>query len=72
MMLFDDLRDNEWALVEGLFCSEPARSERRGRPRVEARSVVNAVLWVLSTGEGWSVQTAGPLSVSADLPSSLR
>ncbi|NLA18469.1 transposase [Burkholderia cepacia] len=54
MMLFDDLRDNEWALVEGLFCSEPARSERRGRPRVEARSVVNAVLWVLSTGEGWS------------------
>lgn len=23
-------------------------------PRVEARSVVNAVLWVLSTGEGWS------------------
>lgn len=54
MVLFDDLRDNEWALVEALFCSEPARSERRGRPRVEARSVVNAVLWVLSTGEGWS------------------
>ena len=43
MMLFDDLRDNEWALVESLFCAEPARSERRGRPRVEARSVVNAL-----------------------------
>ena len=41
-------------MVEALFCSEPARSERRGRPRVEARAVVNAVLWVLSTGEGWS------------------
>jgi putative transposase len=54
MMLFDDLRDNEWALVEALFCVEPARSERRGRPRVEARAVVNAVLWVMSTGEGWS------------------
>ena len=53
-MMFDDLRDNEWALVEALFCAEPARSERRGRPRVEARAVVNAVLWVLSTGEGWS------------------
>ncbi|WP_206952613.1 transposase [Trinickia acidisoli] len=53
-MVFDDLRDNEWALVEALFCAEPARSERRGRPRVEARAVVNAVLWVLSTGEGWS------------------
>ena len=24
MMLFDDLRDNEWALVEALFCAEPA------------------------------------------------
>jgi putative transposase len=47
MTLFDDLRDNEWALVEALFCSEPARSERRGRPRVESRAVVNAVLWVL-------------------------
>ncbi len=57
MVLFDNLRVNlrvnEWALVEALFCAEPARSERRGRPRVEARSVVNAVLWVL-TGEGWS------------------
>ena len=52
MMLFDDLKDNEWSLVEALFCAEPARSERRGRPRVEARAVVNAVLWVLSTGEG--------------------
>jgi putative transposase len=54
MMLFDDLKDDEWALVEELFCAEPLRSERRGRPRVEARAVVNAVLWVLSTGEGWS------------------
>src|ERR1700759_1740992 len=54
MMLFDDLRDNEWALVEALFCAEPARSERRGRPRVEAGAVVNAVVWGLSTGEGWA------------------
>lgn len=71
MMLFDDLRDNEWALVEGLFCSEPARSERRGRPRVEARSVVNAVLWVLSTGEGWS-KLPGRYPSPADLPPPLR
>jgi putative transposase len=54
MMVFDDLKDYEWALVETLFSDEPKRSERRGRPRVEARAVVNAVLWVLSTGEGWS------------------
>lgn len=54
MMLFDDLKDHEWELVETLFAEEPQRSERRGRPRVEPRAVVNAVLWVLSTGEGWS------------------
>jgi putative transposase len=54
MMLFDDLKDNEWKLVEDLFCDEPKRSERRGRPRVESRAVVNAVLWVLASGEGWS------------------
>jgi putative transposase len=42
--MFDDLRDNEWALVEASFYAEPARSERRGRPRVEARAVVNAML----------------------------
>ena len=27
MMLFDDLKDNEWALVEALFCAEPAPSQ---------------------------------------------
>jgi putative transposase len=54
MMPFDDLKDNEWALVSALFCDEPKRAERRGRPRVEPRAVVNAVLWVLCTGEGWS------------------
>jgi putative transposase len=54
MMLADDLGDNEWELVEALFCAKPARSERRGRPRAETRAVLNAVLWVLSTGEGWS------------------
>ncbi len=53
-MLFDDLRDDEWALVEALFCAEPARGERRGRRRVDARVVLNAVLWVLTTGQGWS------------------
>jgi putative transposase len=50
MNVFDDLKDNEWALVEALFCAEPATGERRGRPRVEARAVVNAVLWVLASG----------------------
>lgn len=54
MMRTDDLGDNEWELVEALFCAKPARSERRGRPRAETRAVLNAVLWVLATGDGWS------------------
>ena len=53
-MLANDLGDNEWESVEALFCAKPARSERRGRPRADTRAVLNAVLWVLSTGEGWS------------------
>lgn len=52
--MFEDLKDDEWALVEALFFDEPKSSERRGRPRVDPRAVVNAVLWTLSTGEGWS------------------
>jgi putative transposase len=54
MKVFDDLADNEWALIEALFNAEPAASERRGRPRAEARAVVNGVVWVLESGEGWT------------------
>jgi hypothetical protein len=32
MNVFDDLTDNEWALVGALFDAQPATSERRGRP----------------------------------------
>ncbi|MGF7136488.1 putative transposase [Paraburkholderia sp. EB58] len=54
MIQFDDLTDSEWTLIEGLFCNEVVPPERSGRRRVEPRTVVNAVLWALSTGHGWS------------------
>jgi putative transposase len=54
MMPFDDLTDREWALIEGLFRNEMMPRDRAGRPRVQARAVVNAVLWAFSTGHGWS------------------
>jgi transposase len=54
MIQFDDLRDSEWALIEGLFCHEAVAPDRSGRRRVEPRAVVNAVLWALQTGHGWS------------------
>ncbi|WP_181969901.1 transposase [Paraburkholderia sp. DHOC27] len=54
MTAFDDLSDNEWALIEGLFFMESMPPARAGRPRADTRTVVNAVLWALSTGRGWA------------------
>ncbi|MGF6786116.1 transposase [Paraburkholderia sp. 35.1] len=50
-MAVEDLTDDEWALIEQLFYEEPTQSAPRGRRRIEARAVVNAVLWLLSTGK---------------------
>jgi transposase len=54
-MFFDELSNDEWALLAALVSDEPAvRLNRRGRPRAEPRIVTNAVLWILTTGEPWS------------------
>jgi transposase len=54
-MNFEELSDDEWMLVSTLVADEPPiRLNRRGRPRAEPRVVVNAVLWILTTGESWS------------------
>ncbi|MFP3564656.1 transposase [Paraburkholderia sp. SIMBA_030] len=54
-MFFDELSNEEWALLAALVSDEPAvRLNRRGRPRAEPRIVANAVLWILTTGEPWS------------------
>jgi putative transposase len=58
MMVYDDLTDNEWALVEALFHMSRIPNERRGRPRVDARGVVNGVLWALASGGGWATLSA--------------
>lgn len=53
MKTFDDLTDSEWAVIEDLFESGAVTNERRGRPPAATRVLVNAVLWLLTTGEGW-------------------
>ncbi|MFM0738511.1 transposase [Paraburkholderia xenovorans] len=54
-MFFDELSNDEWALLAALVSDEPAvRLNRRGRPRAEPRIVANAVLWIMTTGEPWS------------------
>lgn len=70
MVLFDDLRDNEWALVEALFCSEPARSAARPAAR---RSAIGCQCRAVGVIDGRRlVEAAGPLSLAAHLPPSFR
>jgi transposase len=53
-MFFDELSNEEWALVGALVTEGEVREHRRGRPRAHPRTIVNAVLWILTTGETWS------------------
>ena len=53
-MQIEGLTDDEWAGVAPLLDDAPTRGRRSGRPRMEARRVIDAMLWVLATGEGWA------------------
>ncbi len=53
-MFFDELSNDEWALVSALVAEGEVREHRRGRPRAHPRTIVNAVLWILTTGDTWS------------------
>ncbi|WP_245841156.1 transposase [Paraburkholderia ribeironis] len=54
-MHFNELSDEEWLLIAPVLADAPAAQRRRGRPRALVRIVANAVLWVLTTGESWSM-----------------
>ena len=45
----EELRDEQWALIEPLL---PAH-KRRGRPRAEDRRTLNGILWILRSGARW-------------------
>lgn len=53
-MFFSELSNEEWVLVSELIGESEVREHRRGRPRAHPRTIVNAVLWILTTGETWS------------------
>jgi putative transposase len=52
-MHIEALTDDEWAQVEPLLDDAHIQGRRSGRPRMEARKVIDAMLWVLANGEGW-------------------
>ncbi|CAB3807206.1 hypothetical protein LMG28614_06549 [Paraburkholderia ultramafica] len=49
-----DITDEEWQRVAPLLPELRPRSELRGRPLANTRSVLNGVLWVMYSGATWS------------------
>jgi transposase len=47
------LTDEQWSVVQPLIPKPKVRKDRKGRPRVEARSVLDGMLWILWTGAPW-------------------
>jgi transposase len=52
---FDEISDEEWLLLAPILADTPISHRQRGRPRAQVRVVANAVVWVLTTGESWSM-----------------
>lgn len=48
-----DLTDEQWRAVETILPKDPIRSDKRGRPWSDRRTVFNGVLWILRTGAPW-------------------
>ncbi|HEY3598068.1 MAG TPA: transposase [Paraburkholderia sp.] len=54
MTPYRDITDEEWQRVVPLLPELRPRSELRGRPLANTRSVLNGVLWVMYSGATWS------------------
>jgi transposase len=52
---FNEISDEEWLLLAPILADPPIVHRQRGRPRAAVRVVANAVLWVLTTGDSWSM-----------------
>ncbi|WOD20344.1 transposase [Paraburkholderia kirstenboschensis] len=51
---YRDINDEEWQRIAPLLPELRPRSELRGRPLANTRSVLNGVLWVMYSGATWS------------------
>jgi transposase len=51
---YRDMNDEEWQRIAPLLPELRPRSELRGRPLANTRSVLNGVLWVMYSGATWS------------------
>ena len=48
-----ELTNQQWSLVESFFEDKELKQVGRGRPRVQAREILEGILWVLRTGAPW-------------------
>jgi len=48
-----DITDEQWKIVETILPADRVRSDGRGRPWSDRRTVLNGVLWILRTGAPW-------------------
>lgn len=48
-----DLTDAQWRRLAPLIPVPPRRADGRGRPWIDARAVLNGILWILRTGAPW-------------------
>ncbi|WP_233850247.1 transposase [Paraburkholderia sp. HD33-4] len=54
MNTYREITDEEWQRVAPLLPELRPRTEMRGRPLANTRSVLNGVLWVMYSGSTWS------------------
>lgn len=47
------LTAEQWSVVQTLIPESKVREDRKGRPRVDARSVPDGMLWILWTVAPW-------------------
>lgn len=48
-----DLTEEQWTVVEPLLPRPVKRADGKGRPRVDDRTILNGILWVMRTGAPW-------------------
>jgi transposase len=49
-----DLNDAQWAILDAIIPEPMRRTDGRGRPWKDRRTVLNGILWVLRTGAPWA------------------
>lgn len=48
-----DINDKQWDIIQDLLETPLKKTDNRGRPRQDIRSVLNGILWICRTGAPW-------------------